>query len=121
MVTVPAYGPAAWLAAGATVAPTKTYSCPPPLNEAREAAPDGVKLVQPADGSVSESQQPVQVLIGRLLPPLVRTAGSANEIFTLVEACPAASNRPEVAASGAMTLFSPGVTFPKSSARKPLT
>ena len=64
----------------------KTKSAPPALNVVAEAAADGVKLVQPAAGLLSVSQQPVQVPIGRLLPPLTRFAGKVNVMFTFAAA-----------------------------------
>ena len=46
---LPLYAPAAWLAAGCAVAPTKTYRVPPPGMEVDVALAEGVKLVPDAE------------------------------------------------------------------------
>ena len=92
-MTVPVYDPAAWAAAGDTVAPTKTNRPPVPLNAAAVAAADGVNAVPPVCELVV-LRYPVQVPIGRLFPPLVSWAGSVKVRLTFALFCPVKSKRP---------------------------
>ena len=75
------YDPAAWAAAGVTVAPTNTDKAPVPLNAVEVAVPDGVKAVQPA-ALVVGLVHPVQDPIGRVFAPLIRVAGRVNATWT---------------------------------------
>ena len=103
--------PAAWAAAGETVAPTKTVIAVPAVTVVLVPAALGVKRWrQPWLADVF--QPPVQLPIGSWSAPEARLVGSVNDSVTPLVAALVDCEGPAPASAIATVLFTPGVTLP---------